>query len=261
VKTGELRLHYPPKGNPDMPRKPNRPPKWRRAFLRALSQTANVTLSAQLAGVDKTTAYHVRKRSLLFARLWEQAKADGRAAIDSGAALPDARELVQRPLSIRHSKHGKPCILAAGEGRWSDIVETEYLAQLAASANFARAAAAVGFSTVAISNRRMKDAGFAARCKAALEHGYLRIEAALIHSAVASMEGLPVDDDSPIPQMTPAEAMNLIKLHRYAVHGGKPQRYDWRAKEPDIEEVRQEILRRVTAIDAVKGNVISTDDV
>jgi hypothetical protein len=228
-----------------MPRKPNRPPKWRRAFLRALSQTANVTLSAQLAGVDKSTAYQLRKRSPLFARLWDHAKADGRAAIDAGAALPDARELVQRPVAIRHSKNGKPCIVAAGEGRWSDDVEAEYLAHLGASANFAGAARAVDFSTVAISNRRMQDPGFAARCKAALEHGYVRIEAALIHSAAASMEGLPFDSDCPIPHMTPAEAMNLLKLHRAAVHGGKPQRYDWRAQEPDIEEVKAEILWRI----------------
>lgn len=233
-----------------MPRKPNRPPKWRRAFLRALSQTANVTLSAQLAGVDRTTAYHVRKASPLFARLWDKAKADGRAAIDAGAALPDARELVQRPIAIRHSKNGKPCIMAAGEGRWSDEVETKYLAHLGASANFAGAARAVGFSTVAISNRRMKDAGFAARCKAALEHGYVRIEAALIHSAAASMEGLPFDDDCPIPQMTPTEAMNLLKLHRAAVHGGKAQRYDWRRQPVDVDALKAEILRKIEVIDA-----------
>jgi hypothetical protein len=42
--------------------------------------------------------------------------------------------------------------------------------------------------------------------------------------------------------------MNLLKLHRAAVHGGKPQRYDWRAQEPDIEEVKAEILRRVTMV-------------
>lgn len=237
-----------------MSRKPNRPPKWRRAFLRALSQTANVTLSAQLAGADKSTAYYVRKCSPLFAKLWDQAKADGRATINVGGALPDARELVQRPIAIRHSKNGKPCIMLAGEGRWSDVVEADYLAQLAASANFAGAARAVGFSTVAISNRRLRDAGFAARCKAALEHGYVRIEAALIHSAAASMEGFPLDAAHPIPAMTPTEAMNLLKLHRAAMHGGTPQRYDWRRQEPDIEEVKAEILRKIAVMATAASN-------
>lgn len=46
-----------------------------------------------------------------------------------------------------------------------------------------------------------------------------------------------------------ADALNILKLHRASVKGGLAQRYDWRAAEPDIEEVRAEVLRKVAAIE------------
>jgi hypothetical protein len=53
--------------------------------------------------------------------------------------------------------------------------------------------------------------------------------------------------------MTVEQAMNLFKLHRASVQGGKPQRYDWRRREPDIEDVRAEILRKVAAIEQARA--------
>ena len=47
--------------------------------------------------------------------------------------------------------------------------------------------------------------------------------------------------------------MNLHKLHRASQQGGKPQRYGWRRQEPDIEDIRQEILRKVAAMERARG--------
>ena len=48
--------------------------------------------------------------------------------------------------------------------------------------------------------------------------------------------------------MTAADVLNLLRLHRAGVRGGRPQRYAWRAQEPDIEEVRAEVLRRLAVM-------------
>jgi hypothetical protein len=53
--------------------------------------------------------------------------------------------------------------------------------------------------------------------------------------------------------MTVDQAMNLFKLHRAGQQGGKPQRYGWRRQEPDIEEVRAEILRKVAAMERARA--------
>jgi hypothetical protein len=48
---------------------------WRRRFLEALGRTGNVSLAARRAGVDKGTAYTLRRQDGGFAEAWERAKA------------------------------------------------------------------------------------------------------------------------------------------------------------------------------------------
>ncbi len=50
-----------------------REPYWVKLFLRELSRTGNVRVSAERAGVDYTTAYQRRKRHAEFAERWEGA--------------------------------------------------------------------------------------------------------------------------------------------------------------------------------------------
>ena len=49
----------------------------------------------------------------------------------------------------------------------------------------------------------------------------------------------------PDPRASFAEVLNLLRLHRAGVRGGRPQRYDWRREEVDIEVVRAEVLRKL----------------
>ena len=78
--------------------------------------------------------------------------------------------------------------------------------------------------------------------------GYTRLECLAIEAGAAALSGSPLDASGPLPPMTAADVLNLLRLHRAGVRGGRAQRYDWRKVEPDIEEVRAEVLRRVAVM-------------
>jgi hypothetical protein len=83
--------------------------------------------------------------------------------------------------------------------------------------------------------------------------GYLDVEALLIENAKAVLAGLPPPRERLTTPMSVAEAISILKLHRASALGGAPQRYGWRAREPDIEEVRAEVLRKVAAMERAGG--------
>ena len=149
---------------------------------------------------------------------------------------------------VRPAKNHQTKLIRTRGKRWSDRAEAEFLATLAASANITAAAEAAGFSTTAIYKRRLREPAFAARWAEAMELGYTRLECLAIEAGAATLGGTPLDPARPLPAMTVADVLNLLKLHRAAVKGGRPQRYAWRAQEPDIEEVRAEVLRRLAVM-------------
>ncbi len=220
--------------------------RWQRDFLAALALGASMRGAARAAGVDHSTAYAARKVDADFAGRWAAAQAEGRGRLEQGEAPPLARDEI-----VRKSKHGRPCIMRVGPGRWSAAKEAEFLAHVEAGANVARAADLVGMSREAVYARRRREPGFAADWAEAVRSGYLDVEALLIENFRAVLSGAPRPAGSGLTgEITVADAMNLLKLHRSTAKGGAPQRYNWRAREPDIEEVRAEILRKVEAIKA-----------
>lgn len=153
---------------------------------------------------------------------------------------------------VRRAKNCRTQVIRAGAKRWSQAAERAFLEELAGTANVRAAAAAAGFSTTTLYRRRSLWPGFAAEWDACLEQGYVRIEAMLIELATDSLRppGEPIEgDDDPARRMSVAEAMNLLKLHRAAVRGGSAQRYDARARAPDMDAVRASILRKIEAIE------------
>jgi len=58
-------------------------PRWRRAFLRELARSGSVALAAERCGIDRSSAYQLRKRNPAFARSWERAQAAARASLGS----------------------------------------------------------------------------------------------------------------------------------------------------------------------------------
>ena len=154
---------------------------------------------------------------------------------------------------MRTEKNGKTQIVRTKGKRWSQEAEETFLEELAATCNVSASAEACGFSDTAIYKRRMRDPGFAAAWAQALEQGYAKLEAMLIENATESLRREPIAGDRPPPAVGFNDGLNLLKLHRASVRGGAPQRYGWRAAEPDIEEVRAEILRKVAAMERARG--------
>jgi hypothetical protein len=228
------------------------PPAWRREFLRVLGATASVSWAADAAGIDKSSVYSMRKRNAAFATSWDRALAEGRARLTAGERPARPPRHDKRGMTLRLSTKGKPCLMRTGEGRWNDEVEARFLGYLQTTANVAASAAAVGMSRCAIMQRKAADPAFARAFDAARAEGYERIELAYLARASdalakfdwAAEAGIAVEDQ---PDMSNAEIMNLLRLHRSSCKGGAAQRYGWRKREPDIEEVRAELLRKVAA--------------
>jgi hypothetical protein len=223
---------------------------WRRRFLVALVRGGSVTGAARAAGVDRTGVYLVRRRDADFAARWDAALAAAREQLAGRTAPKLAGAEV-----VRSSRHGRPCIALVGPDRWSADREALFLAALAEGANVRRAARAARISTTALYLRRQREPAFAAAWEAAVREGYLDVEALLIENAKAVLSNAPrprrrgrLTEDVSV-----ADAINILRLHRAAVKGGAPQRYDWRAAEPDIEEVRAEVLRKVAAMERAGG--------
>lgn len=155
---------------------------------------------------------------------------------------------------VRPAKNRQTKLVRTRGRRWSQGAQERFLAQLAASANITAAAEAAGFSTTAIYRRRLRDPAFAARWAEALEIGYTRLECLALEAGTAALGGAPLDPGGALPRMTAADVLNLLRLHRAQARGGPPQRYAWRAQEPDIEEVRAEVLRRLEAMGRERGS-------
>jgi hypothetical protein len=161
---------------------------------------------------------------------------------------------------VRPERNGKTKVVRTTAQRWSDKAEALFLEELAATCNVRAAAAACGFSTVAIYKRRMRWPAFAEAWALAIEQGYANLEAMLVERATDSLlpsaEAAVAEGAARGPTMSIGDAMNLLRLHRASVHGGRPQDYGWREKAPDIEDVRASILRKIEAIeraDALKA--------
>lgn len=163
-------------------------------------------------------------------------------ASEGGAADGVCGEVIQaggkRPPKLVESSSGK---------RWSQNAQATFLETLAASANVTRSADAAGFSPTAIYGRRRKYPAFAAQWEEALAVGYMRLEALLIENATDTLGGAELKADRPVPPMTVSEAMHLLALHRKSVKTGA-RRSDWRARVPDPDAARAEILRKVAAL-------------
>jgi hypothetical protein len=228
---------------------------WRSRFLRALGRSANLRRAALETGIDKSSVYSHAKRSAPFARAIRRARRIGAARIEAEADAADRREAAdaeaQDSLVIRRSRSHGTQLIAAGEGRWCKSAEEAFLASLAACANVRRACAAAGFSTTAVYRRRLRDPGFAARWDSVVELGRARLDLLLIEVVEHTFDpDLPTPPDE-IPKVSVAEAIAILRLGRPA-GGGRagglgPGRRSVR-REPPIEAVRDEVLRRLAAL-------------
>jgi hypothetical protein len=256
------------------------PPAWRRAFLRELARTGNVTSAARACNVDQTFPYQLRRRNAAFAKSWNRALDRAREGLqanprplslrdtcvsppaegEKGGSTKSSARLregskqgrpVLRPDEIvRNSKTGKCRIVRVKQGRWSAKVEAAFLAELTATANVSAAARAAGVTLQCVYMRRKHYPAFKAEWDAAVAEGFARIETLVVCAATTTLEPEPLPDRAwEEPRMTMDQALKVWLTHRAGGPGARKRRLGGVARrEPDIEEVRQEIMRKVAAI-------------
>ncbi|MFN3389783.1 MAG: hypothetical protein ACK40O_12725 [Allosphingosinicella sp.] len=148
-------------------------------------------------------------------------------------------------------KDGSQLVETRGH-RWSEEAQEIFLDHLGATCNYSLSAKRTGFSKEAIFRRRRRDPVFARLCFEATSQGYARIEALLVETAERLLDGRGPDPDSPIPAMTVAEAIAVLKLHRPEVRGeGKAP--GWRARPRSLDEMRDSILKKLSAFERSRG--------
>ena len=252
--------------------KPRTPPAWRAAFLRALARTGSMAAAARECGIDRTSAYQLRKRNPAFAASWERAQAAAREALsprgggdlmqacatpaETPASAGDRARPILRPNeTIRSSRTGKTCIIRTGPDRWSAAKEAVFLAELTASANVKAAARAAGVSAVAVYNRRKLWPAFKAQWDAAVAEGAARLETLVICAATTTLDPEPLPErDHEAERMSMDQALKVWLALNARTHGDHKRRLGGPPRrEPDIEEVRAEIMRKVAAIKRARG--------
>jgi len=234
---------------------------WRSRFLRALARTANAKLSAAMAGVDHSTAYLLRGSDPGFAAAWvrardwgrERVKAEGRPVFADGRPK-DSKEgehLDPRELIVRRSRGGAQ-VVRVGEGRIGPSDIEAFIGYLDSGHGIGRSAALAGFSATAFYNRRKTDPKLAEAWDRAKAGGIARNEALLIDAVPRALDpaeaGEAAADALPVPSI--AEAIRIVALFKAKEGGGGARRRRWETEAPPIEQVRDEVLKRLAAIRA-----------
>jgi hypothetical protein len=220
-------------------------PLWRGRFLRALRRTGNVTQAALAAGVDRSSAYPRRKSEPDFAAKWAAAEAAGkqRSALCPRPGQTTAKgHAAQEDLIVRNSKNGAQ-LVRPGPGRWSRKVEQAFLDHYAQSGCIKWAARAAGVSANIIHYRKQRYPGFAADCAAAEARAKERLQGLVTAAGIASFD--PDYAEEEVPRVSVAEAIAILRLKgpgSAAGAGAKARPL------PSIEQVRDEVLRRIAAI-------------
>ena len=268
------------------------------AFLAALRETGNQTIAAERAKVSRSWVSLHRASDPEFRRAMDEAIAEAKRVLrDASSTTPDqVRGAPQderdggsrgsnKPPSGWGFLDGAELVVrgtgGAGGGKrvqiararlkqWSPRIEDRFLAALAATCNVKAACSEVGMTPASAYNHRNRWPAFARRWDAAVEEGYVRLEAGLIHAAGNFLSGeelpVPSEDEGPealadsgrLTGMTVDHAIHLLHMHKHQVHriGGRP---GLRAREPDIEEVRADILRKVAAIKRADARRLARD--
>ncbi|MEG3179419.1 hypothetical protein [Sphingomonas sp. LT1P40] len=163
------------------------------AFLAALRSTGNTREAARSLNVHRSTMLKRRAKDPAFAVEWDAALALAHARLHAKAT-----KTPEEPGIIRTAS-GRLQVRRAQPRRLDRAAEQAFLAALSATANVRLSAA------------------FAREMRLALELGYERLEMALLAAADPASHR----DDSwrhneppPIPQMTAAEALQLLHLHQ-----------------------------------------------
>ena len=133
--------------------------------------------------------------------------------------------------------------------QWSEEAEKIFFDALAASANVSLAADEAGFSTPTVYRLKAKRPDFADKWRAALIHGFDRLETELLHSAIDSVASVEFDCERPIPRMTVDQAIGILNAHRKEVRGTGANGPGRLPPRRSLADVQDSILRKIEAIE------------
>ena len=230
----------------------------RETYLAVLTATGNARAAAEAIGMDRTTIEHRRAKDPGFDRDCKAALAEADRRLKGEAA--DAAARGEAPAGpdpfevIRRAPGGRAQIAAAGKGRWNGRAETIFLAELRRTGNFSASARAAGFTLSTVLDRRRKWPAFARRIEEALDDAELVLEFRLasIGNDVAEEEaGCGEPPAERRDEFDREFALRFLKWREEKRRGGGGERrgnlHRWR-HEPTIEEVRDDVERRLAAL-------------
>lgn len=153
--------------------------------------------------------------------------------------------------TLRSGKLGVQIVRTSGH-RWSDEAEEIFLDALALTCNAAFACAQAGFSENAVYKRRRSDPRFAARWFEARQQGVARLDLFLIRGAEEALSGKPHDSESPLPPMTVADAIAIVRMYGERPESERRHR-DWQSRPRELDEIKASILKKLSAIERARG--------
>ena len=226
-------------------------------YLEDLRRTGNHASAARAAGITDGGARRYRRRKPEFQAECVEAEQEAQRRL-AGAETPLDGTNEAAFESIRRGADGRLKIQALGNRRWSKRKEELFFDVLRECGNVAASARAAGVSKAAVWKRRREWPGFARRMEETLDEAEVVLEfrvaclgtnwsgdahdgdeaggeAAQEAAAAAAAAAVPFDPDL---------AIRFLKWRR----DGKNGRHKRLAALPSAQEVRERIVRKVTAL-------------
>jgi hypothetical protein len=197
----------------------------RAAFLKALSETGNITVSAERAKVSRSWVQLHRSSDDAFdsecraavAEARERLSGHGERAPPSGWGFAGGEELVVK--GTRSGTGRRVQVARARLKQWTPRVERRFLAMLLATANVTASCRAVGMTPASAFGHRARWPLFAALWDAAVSEGSHRIEMETVMGGVNFFSDTELPDDVPVVAMTAAEAIHILHMTKHRAHG------------------------------------------
>ena len=218
-------------------------PEWADVFIAELEATGNVSAAARAAGVTPGAAYNRRTRIPGFAARWEWAlDTASRSGPVQAQPLPHRRE----GMIVAARGCGGAKLVRSSRKTWTEKAEEGFLGELAASANVARAAEAVGFSAASAYRRRYSSPGFALAWERAIAVGRSKIEAMLVEAAGVSLDPAVLEPPEGMARVSVSEGIAIVKMLQKTGQGGPELGEE--AEKQEAGEATERILSRLKRI-------------
>ncbi len=226
----------------------------KKAFLKALAESGSLDLSAEKAKVSRSWALRLRKRDAAFASAYREAVAHAKARLSKlqppkGWSFLSGAELVVGGSNGRHTQ-----VRRARVRQWTPRTERRFLDALATTCNVKAACAEIGLTMTAAYNHRRRWPAFAKAWDEAIETGYTHLETELVLAGCNLFSDHQPAVPSQLSGMTAAEAVHLLHMHKFKVHGiGKGPHPQLRSPLPEATARLRKVLVAVARDNLRKG--------